>query len=291
MTGFDPSKLHSILRGYFAGNLLDGLFTASLDHSPTEQLVGATWHTSALILSEAVQHAALANDLGKIANPLSGKLTKWSRANSHYRKRFRTNFIPQLSHHRVLVFAVSAMEATIASCEAQFVAQLGCTDRYKRHIVGGRERVSIGPFVNGTTGEEHTVELSVNQAPMVLFVVHFLRRMHQEMHIALSVDAPTHVTWNFLADKPPNGAGGPYDRAMAMLLGLVGLGGSLRWGYFLEGDSVETDLLADNVAGLLNEVVRAPQRHPDPLGRSDGNAGFFYWEPWEGVATAAPPPS
>lgn len=116
---------------------------------------------------------------------------------------------------------------------------------------------------------------------MVLFIAHFLRRIHQEMHIALSAHTPMCVTWNFLADKPPNGAGGAFDRALAMLLGLSNPGGSLRSGYFLEGDKVETDILADNIAGLLNEIVRVPERYPEKFGESPQNAaGLFYWEHW-----------
>jgi hypothetical protein len=116
---------------------------------------------------------------------------------------------------------------------------------------------------------------------MVLFIAHFLRRIHQEMHVALSKHSPVFVTWNFLADKPPNGAGGAYDRALAMLLGLSNPGGSLRWGYFHEGDTVETDLLADNIAGLLNDIVRAPERYPEELGGSPQSAaGLLYWERW-----------
>lgn len=112
---------------------------------------------------------------------------------------------------------------------------------------------------------------------MVLFIAHFLRRVHQQMHVALSAQ----VTWNFLGDKLPNGAGGAFDNAFAMLLGLSNLGGQLRWGYFMEGDSVETDLLADNVAGLLNESMRAPQRYSQHFVPEDrGSEGLFYWERW-----------
>ena len=89
------------------------------------------------------------------------------------------------------------------------------------------------------------------------------------------------VTWNFFADKPPNGAGGAFDQALAMLLGLSNPRGALRWGYFLEGDKVETDLLADNIAGLLNEIMRVPARYPEKFGETTQNAaGLFYWERW-----------
>jgi hypothetical protein len=277
----EPSALRRNLSGYFAGHHYDGLFTASLDHSPTEQLIGEKWHTSALILSAAVEHSALAHELGQIANPLTRKLTKWNRANSHYRERFCANLMSRLDHHRVMVFAISATEPSIAASEEHFVKELGATQCYRRHLLNGRARVSIGPFVNARTGEEHTVELAGNQAPMVLFIAHFLRRIHQEVHVGLSADAPMCVTWNFLADKPPNGPGGAFDRALSMLLGLANSGGSLRWGYFLEGDKIEIDLLADNIAGLLNEIKRVPQRYPGKFGETAQNAaGLFYWERW-----------
>jgi hypothetical protein len=239
------------------------------------------WHTSALIVSAGLEHSALAHELGQIANPLARKLTKWSKANSHYKKRFCASLMSRLEVPRVMIFAISAEESSIAASEEHFVNELGCSQHYRRHVLNGRERMSIGPLVNARTGEAHTVELPGNQASMVLFIAHFLRRLHQQMHFALSNAAPTWVTWKFFADKPPNGSGGAFDRALAMLLGLCNLQGALRWGYFLEGDKVETDLLADNVAGLLNEIMLVPERYPKQFGGTAQNAaGLFYWERW-----------
>lgn len=281
MRQIEPSTLHRRLSEYFAGRHYDGLFIASLDHSPTEQLIGSDWHTSALIVSAAVEHSALAHELAHIANPQTRKLTKWSKANSHYKKRFYHSFMSKLNLHRVLVFAISAEEPSIVASEEHFIKELGGTQHYRPHLLDGRTRVSIGPLISARTGETCTVELSGNQAPMVLFIAHFLRRIHQQMHLAFSADSPHFVTWNFFADKPPNGPGGAFDKALAMLLGLSNQGGALRWGYFLEGDTVETDLLADNVAGLLNEIMRVPQRYPSLFGESAKNAaGLFYWERW-----------
>lgn len=281
MQQIEPSALRRSLSEYFAGHHCDGLFIASLDHSPTEQLIGEKWHTSALIVSAGVEHSALAHELGQIANPLTCRLTKWSRSNSHYKERFYASLMPRLDHHRVMVFAISATESSIAASEEHFIKELGASQCYRRHLLDGRTRVSIGPFANVRTGERHTVELSGNQAPMVLFIAHFLRRIHQEMHVALSANAPVWVTWNFFADKPPNGAGGAFDRALAMLLALFNSGGALRWGYFHEGDKVETDLLADNIAGLLNEIMRVPGRYPEKFCEAAQNAaGLFYWERW-----------
>ena len=281
MPEIEPATLHRRLCEYFAGHQYDGLFIASLDHSPTEQLIGEKWHTSALILSAAVEHSALAHELGQIANPLTCKLTKWIRANSHYKKRFCAGLMSSLDRHRVMVFAISATEPSIAASEEHFIKELGATQCYRRHVLDGRIRVSIGPLVNARTGEKHDVQLPGNQAPMVLFIAHFLRRMHQEVQAALSADAPMCVTWNFFADKPPNSAGGAFNRVLEMLLGLSNPQGALRWGYFLQGDEVETDLLADNLAGLLNEIMRVPQRYPQQFDESAQNAaGSFYWERW-----------
>jgi hypothetical protein len=281
MRQIEPYALHRSLGEYLAGYHYDGLFIASLDHSPTEQLIGEKWHTSALILSAAVEHSTLAQELGEVANPVTRRLTKWNRANSHYRKRFCASLMSRLDRHRVMVFAISATESSIAASEEHFIKELGGTQCYRRHLQDGRARASIGPLVNAQTGEEHTVNLPGNQAPMVLFIAHFLRRIHQEMHVALSAQAPASVTWNFFADKPPNGSGGAFDRALAMLLGLSNRGGTLRWGYFLEGDKIEIDLLADNIAGLLNEIMRVPQRYPEKFGETAQNAaGLFYWERW-----------
>ncbi len=148
MNQIDPAGLHRVLRRYLGNHHYDGLFTASLDHSPTEQLVGEDWHTSALILSAAVEHDALAHELGETADPLTRRLTTWRRANSHYKKRFCAGLMSRLDKHRVMVFAISATEQSIVASEEHFLEELGATQYYRRHMVGGRMRVSMGPFLN-----------------------------------------------------------------------------------------------------------------------------------------------
>lgn len=264
-----------------SGQPYDGLFIASLDHSPTEQLVGERWHTTALILSAAVEHSGLAHELATVANPKTRKLSKWSRSNTHYRKRFARALRSELARHHVLVLAISAEEATIAACESHFVNEFGASQHYRRFVQNHRERACIGPVVNATTGEKWTVEIPANQAPMVLFIAHFLRRMHQQMYVALSATngAATYVTWQFYGDKPPGGGGGAFNKALTLLLGQRNPCGALRWGYFNKGDEAETDLLADNVAGLLNESLESPQRYEWPAsGLPQDSVGQFYWE-------------
>jgi len=57
-----------------------------------------------------------------------------------------------------MVFAISAMEPTIAASEEHFIKELGGTQHYRRHELDGRARVFIRPLVNARTGEKHTVE-------------------------------------------------------------------------------------------------------------------------------------
>jgi hypothetical protein len=121
----EPSTLHRRLSEYFAGHHYDGLFIASLDHSSTEQLIGSGWHTAALILSAEVEHSALAHELGQIANPLTRKLTKWTRAYSHYKERFCASLMSKLKLRRVMVFAISAKEPSIAASEEHFISYFG----------------------------------------------------------------------------------------------------------------------------------------------------------------------
>jgi hypothetical protein len=153
-----PPNLHQGLGQYVAGHQYDGLFIASLDHSPTEQLVDHKgWHTSVLILSAAAEHSSLAHALAEIANPKTRKLTKWKKANRHYRQRFCAEFMSKLDLHRVMVFAISAEESAIAASEERFAKELGGSGHYRRLASEGRGCVSIGPFINARTGESHSV--------------------------------------------------------------------------------------------------------------------------------------
>jgi hypothetical protein len=286
-----PSELLPALRWHLASHDSDGMFGASLDHSPSEQLDPSAWHTTVLILSRGMEHAELARAVASVANPLTGRLSKWSKSNKHYRKRFSEDFFRALNEHRVMVFAISAKGSSISESEEHFVRELGAADHYRRQFSGLRERVLIGPFFNARTHEESVLELAPSQATMAFFIAHFLRRIHQTMYHALNSISPVHggmINWSFFADKPPGGAGGSYDRVLALLLGLQDVRGWLRWGYFMRGDEVETDLLADNLAGLLREAVATPNKYNIHIANHSG-AGLFYWEVWTPGPCAASP--
>ena len=119
-----PSELLPALRWYVASHDSDGMFGASLDHSPSEQLDTSAWHTTVLVLSRGMEHAELARAVASVANPLTGRLSKWSKSNKHYRKRFSEDFFRALNEHRVMVFAISAKGSSISRSEEHFVREL-----------------------------------------------------------------------------------------------------------------------------------------------------------------------
>jgi hypothetical protein len=283
-------QLLQSLRYHLASYDNDGLFEVSLDHSPSEQLVDLqSWHTSVLVISCGMRHAALARAISQEANPLTGKLAKWSKSNKHYRGRFCAALFRALDDHEVAIMAISARGVTIATAESHLFDELCGKGHYSKINNDGKERVQFGPFMNLRTNESTCIDLPSNQAVMAIFTIHFVRRMHRMMHHALSTISPVHggmVTWNFYADKPPNGSGGNYNRLLGTLLGMQDCRGSLRWGYFSQGDEVETDLLADNVAGLLRESLAHPTRYEigtRPPDQRDAK-GLFYWERWDQTA-------
>lgn len=261
-----------------------GLFFASMDHSPSEQLTGDTWHTTVLVLSPGPEHSEqLAKRIAHHANPLTGNLRKWSGSNTHYRRRFRQALLQEFGRFPVLVLAVSALEAAIAASEVHFVTELGLSAVYHCNSVGGKEFVEIGPFTSIRNGRHRTLRLPTHQAKGLLFVCHFVRRMHLRMFEALQEpEMPAHMlNWSFYADKPPGGSGGEFNTAMGIILGNFPGLGRIQWGYFLEGDVVETDLLADNLAGLLNNTITRGRFDSLAFAPTPPGLGDFYWEHWQ----------
>lgn len=256
-----------------------------MDHSPSEQLTGEDWHTTILVLSPALEHAVLARRLAEQLRPKTSTLTKWTNATDAYRQNFIKEFFRELAVFPVYVFGVSAQEPNIWKSVDRFVGELGLEGKYQRAESPTKgAKVSLGPFVRASTRETSTLVLSEKRAAMCLFVSHFVLRMHRRMYEAVNANSPnnpTHVNWNFYGDKFPGPPGENMDLMFQILSGLDLGTGRILWGYFKESDEVETDLLADNLAGALNEVARAPGKYAlHALPRESEDQGFFYWERW-----------
>jgi hypothetical protein len=277
-----PDYLAHILQAQMRNYQDLGLYLVSMDHCPSEQLSpNIDWHTTVLILSPAMQHAALAHHLASRLRPKTTKLMKWVNATKKYRQTFLDVFFDELvAYPSVCVFALSAKKTAISQSLNHFIEEFGLQDRY-RPTAGGS--VSFGPFVRIANGEPVTVTLSENRAIMCLFVAHFVWRIHRRMYEATNTANPepiSHVNWNFLGDKFPGQLGDDMDLMFTILTNCDYSRGRISWGYFHQGGQVETDLLVDNLAGALDFAVN----HSRPLAQGlklEQPSGLFYWEQWE----------
>lgn len=285
MTDALRSAIRRFVRASSAAHCGNGLFIASLDHSPSEQLDGQTWHTSALILSPAVEHHELAISLGKEINARSGRLQLWGKANKNYRARFLNAFTDLLPQHCVLALCFCSHEDTIARDEALFARGLGIDDRYGRFREGDKDLAKLGPFRRrGGTAKEFIV-VPANQALMALFIAYNIRRIRDYMQdemLGQFPSSPVHVWWQIFSDRPPNNFDGPLSKFMHILITSERShteSKKFTWGGFTEDKSIEINVLADNLAGAVNALVSREQTLPfRTKPTSDFQLGFFHIE-------------
>lgn len=282
MTPYSSNDLAAALEVQLKGMDL-GLFFVSMDHCPSEQLSGNDqWITTVLVVSPHVQHASLAKAMAVRLRPQQGTLRKFGGSRPRYREGILEAFSAEFAvQSGIQVFAISARESAIRNSTAHCVEQLGLGSIYKPidNSVGTR-RISVGPVVNVKTGETLSFTISENRAEMCVFIGHFVMRMRQAVHKAINSEQPTALNWDFFADKLAGGPDGDMDRFFRIILCSGSYTGRIMWGHFSESDSVETDLLADNLAGALNAIASTPDRLPNlPLCQPGGT--IFHWERWQ----------
>jgi hypothetical protein len=240
-----------------------------MDHSITELLTGhpGAWHTTAIALSEAGREVSdLANRIARGIFPRAPRLRKWSGGRGVGKRRYRLAFCRELTRHlpaaKVYLLATSATEAAIIKARDQLIRELRIA-HLSQEIVrpGGTSALRVGPFIHRESGPGHYFELSLNRALMVIWIVHFVARMHHMLRRQLQGDRvePVAVDLFFYHDKF---AGDSYDASPAMSFFQTLVSGNISHGnvrsaFFAESDKVEEDLLADNVARLLNNSREA----------------------------------
>ncbi|WP_028315008.1 hypothetical protein [Desulfatibacillum aliphaticivorans] len=257
----------------------DGLYLVSMDHSPSEQLSGDEWYTSTLVLSAGVEHSALARDIAKTLRSKTPCLTKWSKATRYYKRNFFIALNKHIKKYPVFIFAVTAHKETIINSKNFLIEQLQAKDKYFEEVNGQKIRVKFGPFYQKETKEEKFITISENRAIMALFVAHFVVRMHTRMWEAANRFHPGGLNWNFFADKFPGPPGEDMELMFTLLLGRNINRGRILWGYFQQSDIVETDLLADNLAGCFSDMVKRKSTYK----QIDTGKGLIYWEQWHTV--------
>jgi len=160
-----------------------------------------------------MEHGQLATCVAQRLRPQKPTLMKWTKATKHYRRTFLNVFFDEFRYFpTVYSFAISAQEPTIRASVPHFIDELMPSAVYRLiESPSGKYKISLGPFVRASTGEEITITLSEKRAEMCLFIGHFVLRMHRAMFDALNAERserPGYVNWNFYGDKfhgPPDG--------------------------------------------------------------------------------------
>ena len=249
-------------------------YLAFMDHSITEQLTGrpAAWRTTAIALAEGGEVSDLASRIARGIFPKQPRLRKWSAGRGAGKRRYRVAFSSELARHlpsaKIYLLATSATEATIIQTREQLIRELGIADA-SQEVMGprGTSALRVGPFIHRESGADHYFELPLNRAVMVIWVAHFVARMHRMLRLQLqgAQVEPVVVDWFFYHDKCA-GDSSNASPAMSFFQTLVSGNishGNVRSGFFVESDTVEADLLADNVAGLFNSSREAAADGPE----------------------------
>ena len=252
-----------------------GMCLVSMDHSPSEQITDRDeMYTTVLVVSPSTEHSVLANAMGMRLRPGFGVLRKWAGSKKTYRGRFWEVFADELSRLPVFVFSVSATRSSIIAARDHFIAQSGLGPLFSwEQGESGRVSLRFGPYFTGGTDTENFVHMPENRALMVLFIWHFFVRVFAATQHAVSPD----LTWCVYMDKFPGGVDGSMANLFGCLLDATEAAGSCVRGHFLDSDLVETDLLADNLAGFIAGIAASGSELP-PLAM--GNGGAVYWERW-----------
>jgi hypothetical protein len=238
-------------------------FTASVDHSPSEQIDGSDLHTSAIVLSKYVEHQKVADELAPLVNPEMGALKQWKKANTSYKKRFHRHVFHVLAKYPVIAIGVCGTEEAILRNEENMLADLGALGAYQRVEIGGKNKIEIGPYFMGeqrTTSE--TLIVSGSHGPMGVFIACSLLRVHTLLTEAIANIVGSNGELpriQIFSDRPPNNFDSAYGTMMEVLLGGGNAAHRFLWGGFTESDNEAIDLLADNLAGFFNDFLRNPK--------------------------------
>ncbi len=264
------------------------MFLASMDHSPSEQLTGDPdcWHNSVLILSEGGEHWELSQ---KIAHRINGKsnLSKWAGSRDGYKKKFEKELAATIADFPVFLEAISAQERVIEDSFRHMVDELGLSRCVQTSTRNEKTYMSFGPFLRRQSGrsaeelEKVSFEISRVQAVPLIFICHFVLRVHQRLLQTLGVDRPQ-LDWldmQLMPNKFPGGIDGRMALLFNAIMSLTTPGlikGNLRISTLVNSNGDAGNELADNVAGLLRDKI-ASGNHEFLLGINE--AGWEIWEP------------
>ena len=257
-------------------NFNDGLFQASMDHCPSEQLTTASqWHTTAILLSPGSEHIDFGKNIASKLRPKNSNLMAWKNATRHYKSNFKDRFFMSLKDCPVYVFINSSKSEQIRSLTQNVLNELKLSDKYR--VKKGKKNciVDFGPLLK-KDGSQITISLSENRAIMCIHIAHFVLRMHSIMVEVTNHNQYKDLHWSFFADKFPGPHNDDMELLFCYLMGLSRGAGSIYWGYYK--NKCDSDFLADNLAGYFNYRASTSSKVEISDYNSKKSKGLFHWE-------------
>jgi hypothetical protein len=243
-------------------NPLNSPYALSIDHSPSEQIDGSGWHTTAIVISQCMEHQRLADEISKEMG--LKYLDQWKNGNDCYKFNFYNKFLKLLKNYPVLTIILGSSEENIIKYEDNFAQQIGLLGGYRKLEINGDTKYVFGPYIDEDNGEPKTLKISGKHAPMAIYTVASLLHIHTHLEVAIS-EMPGHANafpwFQVFSDKPPFDFSGGYAQLMWLLLGIGPVQGKFTWGGFTGADDQQIDLLADNLAGMFNDINKNPSKY------------------------------
>lgn len=273
------SECEEMLERFFVDKIskpFDDLFVATIDHSPSEQLSDDPWHTSAMIVCNCAGDQELAMWIANKVRPRIGTLRKWSGSRPAYRQGFKSALQEGLKDLEVFVLAYSRNREWIVRNTSGYLEWLK-----ERGLYGPSEEgtnwVRFGPFAEDG-GPPQYIHLQEIRAIMAIDIMLYVTRVYQSMR-QTKICGHEHLRWQLFTDKFPGD--GRMEDLFSVLLSIVNRpNGNIRITRFIESDSAPTDLLADNIAGMLNGILLNGKE--EEFSQSDLDIkGAVYWEVFE----------
>jgi hypothetical protein len=242
------------------------MYLGSMDHSPSEQLGEPDdWHTTVLILSEGGQHDDAARDVATRLGCPDGKLRKWSK-NPAYRRKgmFGAALKDALPGHAVFVRVICAQARTIAQCHPHMIEQLRLSGLVESFSKNEKPYLKFGPFTRVTAeGSSEPVFFNIieRQAIPLIFICHYVVRMHQQMMLIIKKQRPEieRVDWQLMPNKFPGDVTGPMGSLFHAIMSGVAhqrlIAGSIRVVTFNDAKADVGSSFADNIAGWVSEEL------------------------------------
>lgn len=256
-------------------------FIVSMDHSVSEQLTGnpSEWHTTVLVMSEGGEHSAAARTIAEGMNLPQRGLKKWSRTGPNYRRKFLESLAKTEVKPSTEIFAISAQEFAIEDYLKIFLSEFGLEKMFSRFKDRkGRSVIMLEPVFE-KDGKKTSFSMLETQFSVILWIVHFCIRMHrlQVENFSRKFQKEVPVDWffymdRFAGDDEKKTARGDLFRSLTRSM----INGNMITSTFNVSDSVDSDLFADNLAGLLNGGKKNPGKYPE-IGKKVA-ASINFWE-------------